>query len=261
MSFPCRMPFDQAPTLQRQPALPDTGSRRTALVWMFVTDKGAVGAAQIERGAGQVGYDIAAINRAKRSEFTPAQLNGLPVPAWILLAVETTPAPEGCPTMAVPVSAGVAVFADSEILARPELGTLYRYQSMDGLPIDVFIYPQGEWPSPVEQVRDFLTALGVMRDRGDFSSYQVQKQGELEIKVRGGRPRRDIAVNGGAARVEITAPNRERHTTYYAVFAQREKYIKFRATYQSDRRAQGTVDEFIRQVLAARASSPAHCSR
>ncbi len=87
-----------------------------------------------------------------------------------------------------PVSAGVAVFADSEHLARPELGTLYRYLSLDSLPLDVFVYPDSAWPSPGGQVRDFITALDVMRDRGDFVSYEVQKQGELKIKVRGGRP-------------------------------------------------------------------------
>lgn len=259
-SFPCRTPFDQPPVVQKQPALPDTGPRRAPWVWMFVTDKGTVAAAQIERGAG-LDFDIAAIRRARRSEFTPAQLNGSPVPAWILLAVETTPEPEGCPTMAVPVSAGVAIFVDSENLARPELGTLYRYLSLDSLPLDVFVYPDSAWPSPGGQVRDFITALDVMRDRGDFLSYEVQKQGELKIKVSGGRPRRDITLTGAVARVLLTVPDGTKPTTYYAVFPEGEKYVKFRATYRSDRSVQGTVDEFIRQVLSARASTPAHCSR
>src|ERR1043165_9820819 len=129
-SFPCRTPFDKAPMIREQPALPDTGARRSPWVWVFVTEQGTVAAAQVVPSAG-IDFDIAALTRAKQLKFSPAQLKGSPVSAWFLVAVETIAAPEGCPTMAVPISAGVATFADSAVLDRPELGTLYRYQGMD----------------------------------------------------------------------------------------------------------------------------------
>jgi TonB family protein len=227
---------------------------------MFVTTSGAVTAAQIERSAG-FDFDVAAIARAKQLQFLPAQRNGSPTGVWVLLPVETTPAPEACPTMAVPLSAGFATFADSEVLERPELGTLYRYQEMGGgLALDVFVYPQASWPRPADQVRDFLESLEVMRARGEFASYDVQKQGDLKVKVRGGRPRHDFEVRGDAVRAVLSGSNGEKRTTYFAIFPQGESYIKFRSTYVPDRRAQRVVDEFIQQVLSARASTPRHCS-
>jgi hypothetical protein len=259
-TFPCRTPFDEPPSVLEQPALPGTGTRRAPWVWVFVTQHGTVEAAQIQRGAG-LDFDIAAVARAKQLRFTPARLDGSPVAAWFLLAIETTAAPEPCPTMAVPLSAGVAIFADSESLARPELGMVYRYQGMGGLPLDVFIYPRADWPPPSTQVRSFVAALDSLRARDDLSSYSVQKQGAVQVNVTGPRPRRTIALHGHAARVTLVAPSGEERTTYFSVFPEGDKYIKFRATYSTDRRLESTIDEFIRQVLSARASTPPHCAR
>jgi hypothetical protein len=259
-AFPCRTPFDQAPSLLEQPALPDTGARRAPWVWVFVTPQGTVEAAQIQRGAG-LDFDISAVARAKQLRFTPARLGGSPVAAWFLLAIETTAAPEPCPTMAVPLSAGVATFADSEPLAPPELGTLYRYQGMGALPLDVFIYPRPDWPPPSTQVRNFLAALDTLRGRGDLSSYKVQKEGPLQVKVTAGRPRRAIAIHGHAVQVTLVAASGEERKTYFSVFPEGDKYIKVRATYRPDQRSQSTIDEFIRQLLSARASTPPHCTR
>src|SRR3989442_3688630 len=202
-SFPCPTRFDQAPRIQKQPALADTGDRRTPWVWMFVTAQGTVAAAQVERSAG-FDFDLAAIGRAKQLEFAPAQLNGSSVPAWILLPLETTAAPDECPSMAVPVSAGMATVADSELLARPELGTLYRFVAMDNVALDITIYPRGEWPPPSAQVHDFIAALDSARDRGDFSAVEVQKQGDVRVKVRSGRPRHDMAIDGHEVRAPLT---------------------------------------------------------
>ena len=47
--------------------------------------------------------------------------------------------------------------------------------------------------------------------------------------------------------------------SYFAVFPEEQKYIKFRVTYPSGQRVQGTIDDFVKQVLEARAAEPAHC--
>ena len=246
--------------IREQPALPDTGARRSPWVWVFVTEQGTVAAAQVVPSAG-IDFDIAALARAKQLKFSPAQLKGSPVAAWFLVAVETIAAPEGCPTMAVPISAGVATFADSAVLDRPELGTLYRYQGMDGLPLDVFIYPRSDWPTPTDQVGNFVRTLNAMRERGDLSTYEVQNEENLRLKVRGGRPRRDMVIEGRSVRARLTAVTGEQRTTYYAVFPEGDKYIKFRATYPPARRTEKTIAKFVWQVLSARVSTPPHCSR
>jgi len=257
---PCRSASDQPALLLEQPALADTGERRTAQVWMFVTDSGTVAATQVVGSAGYE-FDVAAVARAKQFRFKPATLAGAAVAGWVLRPVITTRVPEACPTMAVPISAGVAVFADSEVLGRPELGTDYRYGGMRDLDLDVYIYPRGTWPSPEDQTRHFLDSLQLLRDRGELSSFDLQKHAELKVTVRGGRPRRESQLRGYVARARLTERNGVKEDGYYAVIPQGEQYVSFRVISEPDRWAQPVIDEFVRQVLSARASKPPWCTQ
>lgn len=259
-SFPCQSALDQPAVLLEQPALADTGARRTAWVWVFVTDSGTVGASQVEGSAG-FEFDMAAVARAKQFRFQPASLNGSAVAAWVLLPVVTTPVPEPCPDMAVPISAGVASFADSEVLGRPEWGTDYRYRGMRDLELDVYLYPRAAWPSPADQASRFVDSLQLRRDRGDLAAFDVQKQAELKVRVRGGRPRREFQLRGYIVRAALTEPNGVKEQDYYAVIPQGDTYVKFRATYEPDRWALPVIEEFVSQVLSARASRPPRCAQ
>ncbi|HTL03058.1 MAG TPA: hypothetical protein VL243_12550 [Vicinamibacterales bacterium] len=230
---------------------------------MFITDSGVVAAAQIERGAG-IDFDIAAVTLAKQLRFKPASLGNRPVGVWFLLPITTEAAPEPCFSMAVPISAGFASFADSQQLDRPELGMLYRYRGMPpsglgNLTLDVFIYPQAGWPPLNDQVRDLVKSLDVMRDRGDFTSYEVIGWDKVGVKVRSKRLGHEVTIQGYSVRLKITGPSGEQLNSYFAVFPEESKYIKFRVTYAPDRRVQSVIDDFVREVLEARASQPAHC--
>ena len=259
-SFPCVTPFDTPPVLLKEPQ-PGGGTRKTPRVWVYVTESGVVTSTQIARPAG-LDFDIAAIALAKQLRFTPASLGGHPVAVWFVVPVTTEAAPTPCSTMAVPISAGWARFADSEHLERPELGTMYRYHGFEriaGLALDVFIYPQTGWPSLEEQAEAFPQALAVMQQRGELSAYGVLGKDDVKVKVRSTRLGRKIKIHGYGVRVKLRDASGQEFISYFAVFPAEPNYIKFRVTYPSGSRVQGTIDDFVKQVLEARAAEPAHC--
>jgi len=259
-SFPCVTPFDKGPVALNSSGPTGSGTLRTPRVWVYVSDSGAVTATQIARSAG-FDFDVAAIAIAKHLRFTPASLGGRAVAVWFVVPITTAPAPEPCPDMAVPVSAGWASFADSLPLERPELGTMYRYQGVDRvaeLRLDVFIYPQSGWPSPEEQVQTFPESLEVMRGRGEISGYEVLGGDDMKVEVRSARLGR-VTIRGFVSRLKLRETSGREYNLYFAVFPEQQTYIKFRGTYPLDLRAQNTIDEFVRQVLEARAAVPAHC--
>ena len=259
-SFPCVTPFDTPPVLLNVPQ-PGGGARKTPRVWVYVTESGVVTATQIARPAG-LDFDVAAIALAKQLRFTPASLGGRPVGVWFVVPITTEAAPTPCSDMAVPISAGWARFADSQHLERPELGTLYRYHGFErvaGLTLDVFIYPQTGWPSVEEQVQAFPKTLELMQQRGELSAYEVLGTDEVKVKVRSARLGREITIHGFGVRVKLREGSGQEFNSYFAVFPEEQKYIKFRVTYPSGPRVQGTIDDFVKQVLEARAAEPAHC--
>ena len=259
-SYPCVTPFDTAPVALNLPVA-SGGARKTPRVWVFVSDHGVVQATQIAQSAG-LDFDVAAIAFAKQLEFTPASRGGRAVAVWFVLPITTEAAPTPCSDMAVPISAGWATFADSEHLERPELGTLYRYRGfnrVEGLTLEVFIYPQAGWPPLEEQVQAFPTTLEVMQQRGEMSSYEVLGRDDMKVKVRSARLGREITIHGVVVRMKLQERSGRDFNSYFAVFPEEQQYIKFRVTYPSDRHVQGTIDDFVKQVLEARAAEPAHC--
>ena len=259
-SFPCVTPFDTPPVLLNAPQ-PGGGARKTPRVWVYVTESGVVTATQIARPAG-LDFDVAAIALAKQLRFTPASLGGRPVGVWFVMPITTEAAPTPCSDMAVPISAGWARFADSQHLERPELGTQYHYHGfarIAGLTLDVFIYPQTGWPSVEEQVQAFPKTLELMQQRGELSAYEVLGSDEVKVEVRSARLGREITIHGFGVRVKLREGSGQELNSYFAVFPEEQKYIKFRVTYPSGPRVQGTIDDFVKQVLEARAAEPAHC--
>lgn len=260
-SFPCVTPYDKPPGLLDAARPPGTGPRKTPRVWVYVSDSGVVKATQIARGAG-LDFDIAAIAIAQQLRFTPARLGDHAVAVWFVVPIETEAAPTPCSIMAVPLSAGWAMFADSERLERPELGMLYRYRGVEwveGLRLDVFIYPKTDWPSLEEQAQAFRQSLEVMQRRGDFSSYDVLGTDDAKVKARDARLGREITIPGRVVRVKLRAPSGEEFESYFSVFSEEQKYVKFRVTHAFGRRVQSVLDDFVKQVLEARAAEPARC--
>src|SRR5437867_5428826 len=234
-SFPCVTPFDTPPVLLNAPQ-PVGGARKTPRVWVYVTESGVVTATQIARPAG-LDFDVAAIALAKQLRFTPASLGGRPVGVWFVVPITTEAAPTPCSDMAVPISAGWARFADSQHLERPELGTLYRYHGfarIAGLTLDVFIYPQTGWPSVEEQVQAFPKTLELMQQRGELSAYEVLGSDEVKVEVRSARLGREITIHGFGVRVKLREGSGQELNSYFAVFPEEQKYIKFRVTYPSE---------------------------
>src|SRR6266849_2329017 len=259
-SFPCVTPFDTPPVLLNVPQ-PGGGARKTPRVWGYDTENGVVTATQIARPAG-LDFDFAAIALAKALRFTPDSLVGRPMGVWFVVPITTEAAPTPCSDMAVPISAGWARFADSQHLERPELGTLYRYRGFEriaGLTLDVFIYPLIGSPSLEEQVQAFPKTLELMQQRGELSAYEVLGSDEVNVKVRSARLGREITIRGFGVRVKLREGSGQEFNSYFAVFPEEQKYIKFRATYPSGPPVQGTIDDFVKQVLEARAAEPAHC--
>lgn len=256
-SFPCLTPFDEPPQLEPAPEpAAGRGEQRTLQVWVFVTEAGVVGTSQMQRVT-EISFDAAATGRARQLRFTPATLGGRPVPAWILVPITTTAA-TSCPTMDVPLSAGDAILVDSMVLERPELGTVYRYETIRGLPIDLFLYPAEPTPSPEREAARFLESLELMRAQGDLKAFEVVRSGQLQIRVsREARP--DTTMSGHEVRVRLEPPQGEPVESWFAVFDSYSRYLKVRASYQPKRGPLAVLQKFVSQVLSSRASTPAEC--
>lgn len=204
-----------------------------------------------------IAFDAAATGRARELRFKPATLGGRPVPAWILVPI-TTRAGVWCPTMEVPLSAGDAILVDSTVLERPELGTVYRYQTIRGLPIDLFLYPAEPIPSPAREAARFLESLGLIRAQGDLKAFEVVRSGPLQIRAsRGARP--DTTISGHEVRVRLEPPQGEPVESWFAVFDSDSRYLKVRATYQPKGGTLAVLQKFVSQVLSSRLSSPSEC--
>jgi len=82
---------------------------------------------------------------------------------------------------------------------------------------------------------------------------------DVKVKVRSARLGREITIHGFGVRVKLRDASGQEFISYFAVFPEEPNYIKFRVTYPSGSRVQGTIDDFVKQVLEARAAEPAHC--
>lgn len=69
------------------PLLRDAGIGGTANVWFFIDETGAVKKLQINQSSRYDALDQAALRVASTMEFTPAQLDGEPVPVWVALDI------------------------------------------------------------------------------------------------------------------------------------------------------------------------------
>ena len=225
-------------------------------MWMLVDDSGVVRATEIQRSAG-LDYDFPAVAIARSLRFRPATLSGRAVAAWVLLPIATAAQPESCPSMGVPLSAGVATFVDSTVLERPELGTLYRFEGLGDLRQDVFIYPSAEWGSAEDQAKAFLEALEVQRQRGRLVSFELieEKPRNIEVKGRG----RGVTFRGRTVRVLLVGPAGQTRESYFAVYPHADRWVKIRVSYAPSAEARQLIDEFERQLLSALADNPPQC--
>lgn len=172
--------------------------------------------------------------------------------------------PESCPVMAVPLNAGVVTFRDSAVLETPELGTRYRFRGEEGtglgvLLVDVFIYPAAGWSPPAGQASVFLEALDTLQRQGRIASFEVQRSEREAIRL--SRAGRTSEVVGHMVRLGMTLRPGDVRESYFAVFPDGERYLKFRATYAPSPATRDAIDTVVRGVLLARAARPSHCPR
>ena len=77
---------------QVKPRYPESarkaGAQGTTLLKLQVLENGKVGEVQIERSAGHVDLDNAAVDAVKRWLFQPARMGTIPVAVWVLLPVK-----------------------------------------------------------------------------------------------------------------------------------------------------------------------------
>lgn len=164
--------------------------------------------------------------------------------------------------MSVPLSAGLAVFVDSLVLERPELGTRYRYRGVDSvalrdLLVDVFIYPAAGWSAPARQAAIFVETLDTLKQQGRISGFEVLSTEKLAVRVsRGGRA---SEVVGHTVQLQLSPRPNDVRESYFAVFPEGERYVKFRATYPPSPATRDAVGTIVFQVLAARAVRQARC--
>ena len=263
-SFPCRTPFDSAPVLEQQPSLAEQAKdQRAPRVWIFVDEAGVVQATQIERSAG-MDFDFAAVALAKQFRFRPATADGRAVPAWVVMSVATPRPPAPCPGMGVPLSAGYAGLTDSAVLARPELGTVYRFRGeeamgLGAIGVDVFIYPGATWPPPAEQAEQFLEAMEIERQQGRIAGFEVIHRRSESPRVGPSGP--NTQARGQVVRLRLTTPAGEKPETYFGVFPDADRYVMFRATYPATSRAREMINATVGQIVGALERRPPHCPR
>jgi hypothetical protein len=259
------MPFDSAPVLEQPPTpVARTSDLRTPHVWVFVDETGVVRATQIDRSAG-IDYDVAATAQARKLRFRPATAAGRAVPAWLVVAIDTPRPAEPCPTMAVPLSAGFAALTDSAVLERPELGRMYRFRGekdigLEAVQVDVFIYPASAWSAPAKQGELFAEAMELQRQAGRISRFEPIDQRSDAPRV-GPSSDRAARVKGHVARWKVVTPAGETLETYFAVFPDADRYVKFRATYPPASDTRQAVGFVVGQILAELESRPANCPR
>ena len=257
---PCRVAFD-APPILLTPARTSAGAGKTPQVWLLVDESGGVRRAQIHISAGG-DFDIAAVDSAKRLRFRPARRGDSAVASWIALPVPVGEIREACPGMGVPLSAGVASFVDSTVLERPELGTLYRFASevepgLADVRFDVFIYPASQWPTPTDQIANYLAVLDGQRARGDLAQFRVLENRERKFDVRTRRVHTQLRAH--ILRVSLNTTTHNESESAMAVFRHRDRFVKLRITYPPAGNYRAAAYEFVRQVLSALVSRPAHC--
>jgi hypothetical protein len=256
---PCRAHYDTAPVLDpaSQPPLP-AGEPRKPLVWVYVDETGVVRRAQVHQPAGGVDWDIAARYRARQFRFQPATLAGRPVGAWVLMPIAAVPPPASCAAsgMSVPLSAG-ALFADSAVLDRPELGTRFRYTA-DGFGIDLFVYPHVRGETPQAEVDRTLAAFQQGAVQAGPGAIRLVRAGAE--RVRPSRRFRDAEFDGYSAvyRARLDGSAVE---SYVAVFPAGDEDLEVRATYPPGGAARRQVAEFVQQLLSHRAWRMKGCPR
>lgn len=256
---PCRTPYDVPPVLSDQPPLPEGGERGTPHVWMLVDETGAVRTTQIGRTAG-VEWDLLAVERGKRYRFQPATRGGAPIAAWILVPVPVAPGAQTCADfpMGVPLSAGVATFVDSTVFESADMGTAYRYQSMTGFPLHVFIYPADSHGTAREQVEETILTLRSGGVNQGPDSLAVLSHGRERVRLfeNGGGG----VASGESARLRLWF-GREAAESYVAVFPFEHLFVKIRATHPPDRDGREIRGEFVRQILSHSAWRAQGCPR
>lgn len=256
-SNPCATPFDISPeVIQAAPDPDGTKEIRVSTLWLYVDEDGHVVNTQLRRSAGRFGFDLHAVKLAKQMRFRPARLNGRPVGVWISLPIKTDGGLEICSTMAVPISAGVAVFVDSARLDRPTMGMSYRYESPYFIASDVFIYSRATSPDPSQQADQFLEVMELYREQGRFDAVRVLRRAERTVEDR--RFNRAARFTGYEVRIRLTQDGRELES-YFAVFSRGDDYLKFRVTYLPVAESRNAAEEFVKQVLSAIARQPAGC--
>lgn len=246
---PCQLPFDRAPMLRERAAVPDhPGERRTAQLWIYVDTAGLVQNAQVQRGAG-VDWDMAAIQLVRHFTFDAATRGGRPTPAWVLFALAVVPKPQTCDDfeMAVPISAGAAVFVDSLAYVQRELGVAYRYRIIDDSPADVFIYPRGERGTPEYEVVKTLEAMQGSLVKPSADSMRLRTRGRQRVRTEYRGSKHDFVGYRANFRVWIQGHEVE---SYVGAFPVGQSYVKIRVTHPPTRRARDLVDEFTRQMLS-----------
>jgi hypothetical protein len=164
--------------------------------------------------------------------------------------------------MSVPLTAGLVAFVDSTVLERPQLGIRYRYRGADSaglrdLLVDVFIYPAAGWSPPARQAAIFVETLDTLKQQGRIAGFEVLGNEQLALRVT--RAGRATEVFGHAVRLHLSPRPNDLRESYFAVFPEGERYLKFRATYPPSLTTRDAVGTIVFQVLAARAARPSHC--
>jgi hypothetical protein len=173
-----------------------------------------------------------------------------------------TPQQQSCPAASVPLTAGLAAFVDSAVLDPQQLGTRYRYRGADSaglrdLLVDVFIYPAAGWSPPARQAAMFVETLDTLKQQGRIAGFDVLATEKLALRVGAGGTESEVV--GHSVRIQLSPRSNDVRESYFAVFPEADRYVKFRATYPPSPSTRDAVGNVVFQVLAARAARQARC--
>ncbi len=142
-----------------------------------------------------------------------------------------------------PQQVGTVRLNQTQQLPRYALGAIYRYRDEDFRP-DVYIYPRDQWPDLRMQAFNFVDAIGEMRLRGRYESYDMLL--DVPIKLNIGTE----ALAGHEIIFRIAQAGRKRDS-YFAVIGLPEQYVKFRITQPTEPNAPVRAREFVSAWLTA----------
>ncbi len=162
-----------------------------------------------------------------------------------LAACASTPKqdPDALAASPVPQVVGGARLTETDIFPRRRPGIGYRYRAGE-MRADVYLFLKGDRDDPRQQAEDFLEELRIMRLRGDYDGYDVQREESLLLSV-------GTHTITGSEVVFRTQRRARRSDEYFAAVALPEQYVTFRVVQPLSESSADSARAFMHDWITA----------